>query len=84
MTMRWVDCDDALAGTARIDSIRPKPTRISEAVGATATGAAAGATTTGAGADVMRLSVAHPARMPTAIKETIRGSLFTVNLLLRP
>jgi hypothetical protein len=30
---------------------------------------------------VMRLSVAHPARMATAIEERIKGSLFMGNLL---
>jgi hypothetical protein len=94
MTMRWVDGEDAVAGTARIDSMRPGPTRISPAVGTTTVpallgcGAAtvpdAGATTTGGGADLMLLSVAHPAKMATATDERIRGSLFTGNLLLRP
>src|SRR5687768_4484970 len=44
-------------------------------VGAAA-GAGAAATGAGAGAGVMRCSVAHPARMASAIVERIKGSLF--------
>src|SRR6185295_16264383 len=94
MTMRLVEFDSvrppAAVGTARIDSMRPIPARSGAAAGAAATAGAAtttgaattaGAAAAGAGADVTRLSVAHPARIATAIEERTRGSLFIEYLL---
>src|SRR5437762_1271742 len=47
----------------------------------TAAAGAAGATTTGAGAGATLCSVAHAARMATAVRESVKGSLLMAILL---